>query len=61
MVFKKIVLNYNKIMFIQYLDGKKILILGQIFYMFKIFKIFKFFDYCVDEFSKIYCGIMKLY
>lgn len=51
MVFKKIVLNYNKIMLIWYLDGK-------FFYMFKIFKIFKFVDYCVEEFSQIYGGIM---
>lgn len=29
------------------------------FHMFKIPKILKFVDYCVEEFSKTYCGIMS--
>lgn len=61
MAFKKTALNYNKTMLIQYLDGKKILTLGQFFHMFKIPKILKLVDYFVEEFSMTYCGIMKSY
>lgn len=61
MAFKKTALNYNKTMLIQYLEEKKILTLGQFFHMFKISKILKFVDYCVEEYSKTKCGIMKSY
>lgn len=49
---KKPALNYNKTMLIWYLDGK-------FFHMYKIPKTLKFVDYCVEEFSKTYCGIMS--